>query len=288
MSELRTRMVNAMVLRRFSPRTQQSYVGAVRGLAAYYHIPPDQLDAQQVQDYLLYLTVEKQLAWSSINVAVSGLRFFYHATLGWEPMRLVIPPRKRLSTLPEVWSGEEVERLLRAPTNPKHRVLLMTTYAAGLRVSEVVRLRVGDIHGDRMMIRVEQGKGGKDRYTVLSARLLTELRAHFRRVRPQKWLFFGLRRDTPLCTSTAQRAFDAAKKRAGITRAGGIHTLRHCFATHLLEAGVDVTVIQELMGHSSILTTMRYLQVTRKTISATQSPLDLLPPPQELPTPPQT
>ena len=145
-------------------------------------------------------------------MAVCGLRFFYHATLGWEPMRLIIPPRKRPSTLPEVWSGEEVERLLQASTNPKHRVLLMTTYAAGLRVSEVVRLRVRDINSDRMMIRVEQGKGGKDRYTVLSARLLVQLRKHFLRVRPQQWLFFGLRRDTPLSTSAAQRAFGAAKQ----------------------------------------------------------------------------
>ena len=287
MSELRTRMVNAMVLRRFSPRTQQAYVGAVRGLAAYYHIPPDQLDAQQVQDYLLYLTADKQLAWSSINVAVSGLRFFYHATLGWEPMRLVIPPRKRPSTLPEVLSGEEVERLLQAPSNPKHRVLLMTTYATGVRVSELVRLRVSDIDSARMMVRVEQGKGGKDRYTVLSARLLTELREHFRRVRPQKWLFFGTDSARPLSSSSVQRVFTAAKKCAGITRGQGIHTLRHCFATHLLEAGVDVKVIQDLMGHSSILTTMRYLQVTRKTISATHSPLDLLPPPKELTKPPE-
>jgi site-specific recombinase XerD len=274
-------MLDEMVLRRFSPRTQGSYLAAVQGLARYYNTAPDLLDPQQIQDYLLYLTVERDLAWSSVNVAVSGLRFFYHATLGWDRLQLFIPPRKRPSPLPEVLSVEDVERLFEAATNPKHQVLLMTTYATGVRVSEAVRLRVSDIDSDRMMVRVEQGKGAKDRYTVLSQRLLEELRAHFRRFRPHNWLFFGTDRSRPLSTSAAQRAFTAAKERAGITRGKGIHTLRHCFATHLLEAGVDVKVIQELMGHSSILTTMRYLQVTRKTITATRSPLDLLPGPDD-------
>jgi site-specific recombinase XerD len=157
----------------------------------------------------------------------------------------------------------------------------MTTYDTGVRVSEAVRLRVTDIDSDRMMVRVEQGKGAKDRYTVLSERLLEELRAHFRRLRPLTWLFFGTDRNRPLSISSAQRAFNVAKQRAGIERGQGIHTLRHCFATHLLEAGVDVKLIQELMGHTSILTTMRYLQVTRKTVSATRSPLDLLPNPDD-------
>jgi integrase/recombinase XerD len=285
MSELRTRMTNDMVLRRFSPRTQQSYLDAVKGLAVYYHAPPDQLDPQQIQAYLLHLTAERKLAWSSVNVAVSGLRFFYHNTLGWERLQLIIPPRKRPSPLPEVLSVEEVEQLFAAASNPKHRVLLMTTYATGMRVSEVVRLTVSDIHSERMMVRVEKGKGEKDRYTVLSERLLVELRAHFRRVRPLDWLFFGADRSRPLSASTAQRAYTATKQRAALTRGKGIHTLRHCFATHLLEAGVDVKVIQELMGHASILTTMRYLQVTRKTIGATRSPLDLLPKPEDVPDP---
>ena len=281
MSELRNRMQDAMALRRFSLRTQSSYLSAVQGLATYYHTAPDQLDPQQIHDYLLYLTVERKLTWSSVNVAVSGLRFFYHETLGWDRLELVIPARKRPSPLPEVLSVEDVERLFAAAANPKHQVLLMTTYATGVRVSEAVRLRVSDIDSERMMVRVERGKGAKDRYTVLSPRLLAELRAHFRRVRPQTWLFFGTDRGRPLSTSAAQRAFTAAKERAGITRGRGIHTLRHCFATHLLEAGVDLKVIQELMGHTSILTTMRYLQVTRKTIAATRSPLDLLPHPDD-------
>ena len=277
MSELRTRMIHDMALRRFSPRTQESYLGAVKGLAAYYRTPPDRLDPKQIQDYLLHLMVERELAWSSLNVAVCGLRFFSHTTLGWDPMDLVIPPRKRPSPLPEVLSVEEVERLLEAPTNPKHRAVLMTTYAAGLRVSEVVRLQIRDIESERMMIRVEKGKGQKDRYTVLSERLLGELRAYYRKCRPRTWLFPGQDPDRPLSVSSAQRAYAQAKQRAGITRGRGIHALRHCFATHLLEAGVDVRVIQVLMGHTSILTTMRYLRVTRKTIGATRSPLDWLP-----------
>jgi len=162
-------------------------------------------------------------------VALSGLRFFYHQTLGWERFELVIPPRKRPSPLPEVFSVEEVEQLFEAASNPKHRVLLMTTYATGLRVSEVVRLQASDIHSERMMVRVEKGKGGKDRYTVLSERLLVELRAHFRRVRPSSWLFFGADRNRPLSIAAAQDAFTTAKRRAGIRRGKGIHTLRHCF-----------------------------------------------------------
>ena len=160
--------------------------------------------------------------------------------------------------------------------NIKHHVLLMTTYAGGLRVSEVVRLKVTDIHSDRMMIRVDQGKGKKDRYTLLSKRLLEELRSYWQIKRPAVWLFPGIKRQKPLCARMAEKVYTQAVAKAGITRKGGIHTLRHCFATHLLEAGEDIRTIQLLMGHSSILSTVRYLQVTSKTLQGTRSPLDLL------------
>ncbi len=281
MSELRTRMLNQMILRGFSPNTQKSYVGSVKGLAEYYATPPDQLNAEQIQNYLLYLTTDKGLAWSSVNVAVSGIRFFYFNTLGWDHLQLPIPERKQPQQLPEVLSVEEVELLLDASSNPKHRILLRTAYATGLRVSELVHLQVSDIHSQRMLIRVDQGKGRKDRYTLLSARLLAELRDYFRMARPQTWLFPSPRIEGPISRSAAQDAYDKAKQRAGITRGRGIHTLRHCFATHLLEAGVDLKTIQELLGHRSILTTARYLRVSRKTLAATRSPLDLLPVPPD-------
>jgi len=288
MTELRTRMTNDMILRRLAERTQEAYLGAVNGLARYYATAPDLLSKEQIQKYLLYLTVERKLNWSSINVAMSGLRFFYHTTLGWEPTGLFIPPRKQPVPLPYIYSVEEVERLLKAPTDPRDRLLLMTTYATGMRVSEVVQLKVDDIESDRGMIRVDQGKGKKDRYTVLSPRLLAELRNYYRRTRPQSLFFPGRDPGRPICTCTARRSYDTAKARAGLKRGKSIHTLRHCFATHLLEAGVDLRTIQEMLGHTSLLTTMRYLQVRRKHIGSTKSPLDLLPSVEELPPPPAT
>jgi len=270
-------MINDMVLRRFSPKTQQAYVAAVAGLARFYKQSPEKIDKQMVQEYLLYLTRDRKLSWNSCNVAVSGLRFFYTQTLGMDSMYLNIPPRKGDHPLPEILSTEEIEKLFSVMTNQKHRAILMTTYAAGLRVSEVVSLRVPDIDSKRMMIRVRQGKGRKDRYIILSERLLKELRIYWRTFRPKEWLFFsGKDYIRPLSASTAQRIYNAAKEKAGIARGKGIHTLRHCFATHLLEAGVDLRTIQTLMGHSVITTTMVYLQVTRKHLSSTQSPLDLL------------
>jgi len=270
-------MINDMILRRFSPKTQQAYVAAVAGLAKFYKQSPEKIDKQMVKEYLLYLTRDRKLSWNSCNVAVSGLRFFYTQTLGMDSMYLNIPPRKGDHPLPEILSTEEIEKLFSVLSNQKHRAMLMTTYAAGLRVSEVVSLKVADIDSKRMMIRVRQGKGRKDRYTILSGRLLKELRIYWRIFRPKEWLFFsGKDYIRPLSVSSLQRIYNDAKEKAGITKGKGIHTLRHCFATHLLEAGVDLRTIQTLMGHSVITTTMVYLQVTRKHLSSTQSPLDLL------------
>jgi len=277
MTPLRQRMINEMTLRRFAPKTQEAYVAAVAGLARHYKQSPEKIDKQMIQDYLLYLMQERKMSWSSCNVAVSGLRFFYTQTLGMDAMFLSIPPRKPDSILPEIFSAEELERLFSALTNQKHRTLLMTTYAAGLRVSEVVNLKVTDIDSGRMMIRVQQGKGRKDRYTILSRRLLEELRIYYRTYRPSVWLFFSGRQYVrPLSVNTLQRVYNQAKDKASITKGKGIHTLRHCFATHLLEAGVDLRTIQMLMGHSCITTTITYLQVTRKHLESVKSPLDLL------------
>ncbi len=276
MGALRDRMVRDMQLRRFSPGTRDAYVLSVARLAKYWDRSPDEIEEEQVRQYVHYLITERGLAWSSVNVAVSGIRFFYTVTLGRAQFATAIPPRKTPQQLPEVLSSPELERLFRSVTNVKHRVLLMTTYAAGLRARETLKLQVEDLDSGRMMIRVRQGKGAKDRYTLLSRRLLEELRAYWRQYRPRPWLFPGQVPTRPLSYASALAVFLKAKQDAGITKQGALHMLRHSFATHLLEAGTDVRTIQVLLGHSSLRTTMRYLQVTRKTIGSTQSPLDLL------------
>lgn len=276
MTPLRRKMIDNMKLRGFAPNTQEAYVAAVAGLTKYYKESPDKLDTERVQRYLLYLMEERKLSWNSCNVVAAGLRFFYTETLKWHPTAIFIPPRKTRTQLPEILSRQELERLFVSTTNRKHRVMLMSAYGAGLRVSELVRMKVSDIDSQRMVIRVEQGKGNKDRYTILSQRLLTELRDYWKIYRPPIWLFPSNDQNQHLCRETAQRIYYECKDRAGITKGRGIHMLRHCFATNLLEAGVDLRTIQILMGHSSIRSTTVYLQLTSKKLSSTQSPLDLL------------
>jgi len=276
MSELRQRMIDQMTLRGFSPRTHESYLEAVTGLARYYKQSPDQLSSEQVRQYLLYLERERHLAWSSLNVAASGLRFLYFDTLKWEPVKLEIPPRTTPRRLPEVLSREEVDRLISSIPNLKHRTLLMTIYAAGLRVSEAVALRVHDIDSARMTIRVVQGKGRKDRYTILSPRLLENLRQYWKQYHPKEYLFEGSKPQHHIHESVPQKTYNRAKERAGIHKGIGVHTLRHCFATHLLEAGVDLRTIQTLLGHNAISTTMLYLQVRQQHIASHPEKFDLL------------
>jgi integrase/recombinase XerD len=224
---LRQKFIDHMTVRRLSQKTKESYTNAVAGLAAYYRKAPDTLSDEQIQAYLLYLIKERRLAWNSCNVVFSGLRCFYGEVLKWEQTRFSIPPRPRSKRLPMLLSVEEVQRLLDAARNPKHRTLLMTIYGAGLRVSEVVNLKPCHIESSRMMIRVEQGKGMKDRYTLLPKRLLHELRSYYTAYRPDEYLFFGKSKASPLPVGTAQKAYYHAKKRAGITQGRGIHTLRH-------------------------------------------------------------
>jgi site-specific recombinase XerD len=245
-------------------------------MAQFYKEAPDKISKEKVQAYLLQLCDMQKLSWSSCNVVVSALRFFYVQVLGIQEMRLWIPPRKVESKLPEILSKEEVARILSVLENPKHRMLLMTTYAGGLRVSEVVKLQVKDIDSQRMTIRVKQGKGRKDRYTILSRKLLIQLRDYWKIYRPAVHLFPGRNLNQPLSRQSAFLIYHKAKSKAGITKEGGIHSLRHAFATHMLEAGVDLRTIQLMMGHSSIRSTMRYLHVTSKHMGTISSPLDLL------------
>jgi integrase/recombinase XerD len=279
---LRQRMIDEMTLRGMSPRTHESYLGAVFGIAKFYRQSPDQPSLEQVRQYLLHLERERRLSWSSINAAKCGLRFFYFKTLKWEPADMEIPLRKTPSKLPEILSREEVDRLLGAVDNLKHRTALMTIYAAGLRLSEVAHLKVTDIDSSRMTIRVDQGKGGKDRYTILSPRLLDHLRLYWKRYRSRQYLFFGASPDKPLNDTALQKAYGLAKQKAGIHKKGGLHTLRHCFATHLLEAGVDLRTLQVLLGHSDLSTTARYLRIRREHVQSYASKFDLLVAPADL------
>jgi site-specific recombinase XerD len=269
-------MIRQMELHRLAPNTQRLYVRAVRGLAAFYHQSPDRLTFRQVEDYLHHLMVERKLAWSTCNVAIHGCRFLYLKTLKWDQMEFQLPRCKRESKLPEILSTREIERLIRWPRSLKHRVFLMTTYSAGLRVSEATRLQVADIDSGRLAIRVRQGKGNKDRYTLLSERLLGELRTYWRAERPAPWLFPGRKPGGRMSEVTAREIFNLAKTGAGITKSGSIHALRHSFATHLLEAGVDPRTVQVLLGHRSLNTTMRYLQVTPHRTLGARNPVDLL------------
>ena len=274
MTPLRKRMIRELELRRKAPGTVTSYVKAMEELAGYYRRSPDRISTEEIRDYMHFLIVGKKLSYSSCNHKIVAINFFFREVVRRKVELRV--PMKRSGRLPEPLSQEEVARLLDAAENQKHRVLMMTAYSAGLRVSELVRLKPQDIHSDRMLIRVNQGKGRKDRYTLLSQRLLGELRAYWREFHPELWLFPNQTRTDHMPTCTPARAFYRLKLRAGITHGHGIHTLRHCFATHLLEAGVDLRTIQILMGHSSLNTTAKYLHVTEKRLEQTQSPLDLL------------
>jgi len=266
-----------MAIRGLAHRTRESYVESVANLAKFYGRGPDLISEAEVQRYLLHLLEERRLAHSSCNVVVSALEFFYRTTLKRRETEFCLPRPKVPAKLPQILSREEVAALIEKTTNLKHRALLMATYGGGLRLLEVCHLKLADIDSKRMTLRVEQGKGAKDRYTLLSPRLLVELRRYWCVYRPKLWLFPSPRDpEQPHSAHTAHRIFHAAKDRAGITKAGGIHALRHAFATHLLEAGVDVHTIQRLMGHGSLSTTARYFHLAQKHLSATASPLELL------------
>jgi len=276
MSELSDRMTRDMQLRRLSERTQESYLRGVRGLAKHYQRSPDQITDREVQDYLLYLLNVRKAAWSTCNILMSALKFFYGTTLGRTSTCLAIPPRKIEQRLPEILSAQEIKRLFAATQNVKHRTLLMTVYAAGLRVSEAVSLKVTDIDSERMTLRVEQGKGCKDRYVTLSPRLLQQLREYWKQYRPTPWLFPGGIPDQAMPRDTAYVIYVKTKMKAGIRKVGGIHVLRHAYATHMLEAGVDLRTLQMLLGHRSIMTTQRYIHVTQKNLGTPAKPMDLL------------
>ena len=275
MTPLRQRMIEDLRVRNFSPTTQRAYIYAVARFAQHFGKSPELLGPEDIRTYQLHL-LSKQLAWSTFKVSVCALRFLYRITLGrdWIVEHIAYPrlPRK----LPVILSLAELQQFFEAIPNLKHRAALMTAYAAGLRVSEVVALKVTDIDSQRMVIRVELGKGGKDRYVMLSPRLLTLLRTYWKTVRPKEWLFTGYKPNQHLSVRTLQVVCHNAWQNSGLTKPVTMHSLRHCFATHLLEKGTDLRTIQLLMGHRSLATTGRYLSVATSSICATASPLDLL------------
>lgn len=274
MVALRKKMIRDMKLREFASKTQSAYLYAVIGLVKHYQKPPTSITHQEVEDYILYLRESLGRSWNTCNVAISGIKFLYNVTMKDGGLVWKMPERKTLKKLPVILSQEEVERIVYAHTNIKHRAMLLITYSGGLRAGEVVRLKVSDIDGKRMMIRVTQGKGGKDRYTILSRTCLEELRDYYRAYKPIDWLFPAPNRQKHLSVCTLSRIFKKAKKNSGITKDGTVHSLRHAFATHLLEAGCDIRIIQKLLGHKSIQTTSIYTHVTHK-MNDVKSPLDL-------------
>jgi site-specific recombinase XerD len=269
-------MIEDMRVRNLSPNTQQLYVDRVAKFARYFGKSPERLGPEDVRTYQVYLIHQKRASSSMLQQTVCALRFLYRNTLGKEWALPYIPAPKREKRLPVVLSQEEVSRFFENLPNLKHRALIMTAYATGMRVSEVVSLRAADIDSDRMMIRVEQGKGRKDRYVMLSPNLLELLRAYWKVVRPANWLFPGQRPGTHLTTKRIHQVCVRASAAAGLTKRATVRALRHSFATHLLEAGANIRVIQILLGHRSLRTTARYTHVSRETICSTSSPLDQL------------
>jgi site-specific recombinase XerD len=275
MSPLRRRMIEDMTIRNLSPATQRSYVHAVAKFSRFFGHSPDRLGLEDVRAFQVHL-VAGGMSWPALNQTVCALRFFYGVTLGKAALPERIAYAREPRKLPVVLSADEVVRFLEAVPGLKSRTALTTAYAAGLRASEAVRLKVGDIDSGRMVIRIEQGKGGKDRYAMLSMQLLTILRGYWRLARPRTWLFPGRDESKPVDPQVLHAACRSACKAAGLGKRVTVHTLRHSFATHLLEAGTDIRIIQALLGHNNLSTTARYTQVAETTIRRTTSPLDRL------------
>jgi integrase/recombinase XerD len=281
MTSLRQRMTEDMQVRNLAPNTQMSYVQQVSLFARHFNRSPETLGPEDIRAYQVYLTNEKKLAPGSVLIAVAALRFLYKVSLkkDWS-FEDTIPAPKKPQKLPVVLSPEEVLHFLDCVGSTKHRAILTTCYAAGLRISEAVHLKPIDIDSQRMVIRVEQGKGQKDRYVMLSPKLLETLRGYWRVVRPSGgWLFEGDIANQPINRSSVELACQKARRRSGIRKPITPHSFRHAFAVHLLESGTDVRTIQLLLGHRSLATTARYLRIATSKVCSTSSPLDLLPRP---------
>jgi len=276
LSPLRRRLIDDLRLRNYAPRTIETYVARVAHVAKHFGRSPDTLSPDDIRAFQLHL-LERKVSWSTFNQTVCALRFLLGTTLGRPEQLPLIPYGKRSKTLPSVLSPAEVVRLLEAAKPGRERVRLQTAYACGLRLGELLHLQVGDLDSARMVVHVRHGKGGKQRLVPLSPRLLDILRAYWRQYRPAIWLFPGATPDRSLNQSSVQRRFQQIVRDAGLRKHASMHTLRHSFATHLLEAGVDVVTLQKILGHADLQTTAHYLHLRSDRLRQTPSLLELLP-----------
>ena len=284
MTELRRRMIEELQLRNYAPNTITVYIRCVAQFAQHFRLSPDRLGLEHIRQYQLFLVRQKKVSWALFNQTVCALRFLYRHILHRDWMIEYIPYPRREDKLPVVLSPAEVAAVFEATHNLKHRTILMTIYAAGLRVSEVTHLRLSDIDSQRQVIRIRQGKGHKDRQVMLSPKLLEALRIYWKSYRPKVWLFPGKSPERPLSSETVWRICHQAGEAAHLSKPISPHTLRHCFATHLLEDTIDLRRIQVLLGHRHLKTTSRYLHVSNLAVRTTVSPLERLPDPTD-PTP---
>lgn len=276
MNPLRKRMIDDLRIRNYSQQTIDCYVRRIAAFATHFGRSPADLSPEDIRSYQIYLLTERKVSASTLNRTTAALRFLYGVTLNGKIPVEKIPVAKLGKSLPMVLSRDELKVFFGAVDNPKHRTLLYTLYAAGLRLSEALSLRAEDIDSSRGVIRVRHGKGNKDRYTILAPSLLKALRAYWRAWQPKEWMFPRWNSEKQLSTGAAQRVCFRTRKKAGIKKSVTPHTLRHCFATHLLEAGIDLRTIQVLLGHTSISTTSRYLRVAVDGLCASHKETDLL------------
>lgn len=276
MSKLKEQMINEMVLRGLSKETHGAYLSAVRKLSNYHSKPLEQLDQDEIKDFILFLIKEKRLSASTVRQVINGIFFFYYKVLKRPKMSLDIPLPKIEKKIPEILNPLEISNIINNTVNIKQKTLLMTAYSTGVRVSELVSLRISDIDSDRMVIRVEQGKGKKDRYTILTPTLLKHLREYYKAVHPKVFLFNGRPPESSLSVATAHKYFKRSCAKSKITKKVTFHGLRHAFATHQILNGMPVTALQVILGHNDLRTTMRYVHIARMPSGDSETCKDLL------------
>jgi integrase/recombinase XerD len=279
MGKLHDQMREDLLLKAYSPNTLKNYLRCARNFAKHYMRSPEEMGEQEVRGFLLYLVRDRQASPANLDMYVNALKFLYNVTLKRPEVVQGLSHPKRPTTLPVILSPEEVLRIFAAIRSVKHKAIIATAYAAGIRISEVCGLRIADIDSQRMRIHVRAGKGKKDRYVMLGESLLELLRQYYRKARPQgEYLFPGYKPHRPICTTAVRQVLRKVVQETGLAKKVTMHTLCHCFATHLLERGTDIRILQVLLGHSSIRTTLRYTHVTDPLVQKLMSPLDLIHP----------